>query len=220
MGNKLIYWGGTGQAIVLNDFLSKKYKAVAVFDRNDQVISPLEKVPIYYGKEGFMDWLQRINNTAGINFVIAIGGVRGNDRITLADMLKSHGLSPINAVHPSAIMSKTVMISEGCQLLASACIGVKVQLGKYVIINSNASVDHECIIGHGCHIGPGATLAGNITIAEFSFVGAGAVILPNLTIGKNVIVGAGSVVTKNVPDDTIVYGNPAVERGKTNEKKP
>ena len=30
-----------------------------------------------------------------------------------------------------------------------------------------------------------------------------------ITIGKNCIIGAGSVVTSDVPDGTVVFGNPA-----------
>ncbi len=36
-----------------------------------------------------------------------------------------------------------------------------------------------------------------------------AIILPGITVGEHSIVGAGSVVTKDVPDKTIVAGNPA-----------
>jgi len=40
-------------------------------------------------------------------------------------------------------------------------------------------------------------------------IGTSATILCGVTIGKNAIVGAGSVVTKDVPDNTVVAGNPA-----------
>jgi len=50
---------------------------------------------------------------------------------------------------------------------------------------------------------------GKVVVGENAFVGAGCILLPNVRIGKNAIVGAGSVVTKNVPENTIVAGNPA-----------
>jgi acetyltransferase-like isoleucine patch superfamily enzyme len=40
-------------------------------------------------------------------------------------------------------------------------------------------------------------------------IGSGCTILANVTIGENAIVGAGSVVTKDVPANSIVFGNPA-----------
>ena len=41
-------------------------------------------------------------------------------------------------------------------------------------------------------------------------VGANVVIIGNVNIGSNVIIGAGSVVVKDIPDNCIVAGNPAV----------
>ena len=55
----------------------------------------------------------------------------------------------------------------------------------------------------------GCYLAGRVTVGDFSSIGATATILPDIKIGKYSIVGAGAVVTKNVPDNTVVIGNPA-----------
>ena len=49
----------------------------------------------------------------------------------------------------------------------------------------------------------------SVIIGEKTFIGVGSVILPGVTIGKNVIIGAGSVVTKDIPENSIVAGNPA-----------
>ncbi len=48
-----------------------------------------------------------------------------------------------------------------------------------------------------------------ITIGARSFVGGGAIVLPGVTIGNEAIVAAGSVVMDDVPDRTVVAGNPA-----------
>jgi acetyltransferase-like isoleucine patch superfamily enzyme len=56
---------------------------------------------------------------------------------------------------------------------------------------------------------PDLEIAGRITLSDNIFIGTGALILPNVTIGSNCIIGANSVVTKNVPDNTVVAGNPA-----------
>ena len=49
-------------------------------------------------------------------------------------------------------------------------------------------------------------------------LGANVVIIGKITIGNNVIVGAGSVVTKDIPDNSIVVGNPARIIGMNNAK--
>lgn len=48
-----------------------------------------------------------------------------------------------------------------------------------------------------------------ITIKDKAWIGFNSIILKGVTIGEGAIVGAGSVVTKDVPDWTIVAGNPA-----------
>ena len=42
-------------------------------------------------------------------------------------------------------------------------------------------------------------------------IGANATIICGVTVGYNALVGAGAVVTKDVPDNAVVYGNPATE---------
>ncbi|MDP1813238.1 MAG: DapH/DapD/GlmU-related protein [Leadbetterella sp.] len=50
---------------------------------------------------------------------------------------------------------------------------------------------------------------GPIEIRDNCFIGSGVIIMANVRIGPNAIVGAGSIVTKDVPENTIVAGNPA-----------
>lgn len=53
-----------------------------------------------------------------------------------------------------------------------------------------------------------------VTIGNNVWVGGGVIIMPGVTIGDNVVIGAGSVVTKDIPSDTVAYGNPCrVMRG-------
>jgi acetyltransferase-like isoleucine patch superfamily enzyme len=49
----------------------------------------------------------------------------------------------------------------------------------------------------------------SILIKDKAWIGFNSIILKGVTIGEGAIVGAGSVVTKDVPDWTIVAGNPA-----------
>lgn len=48
-----------------------------------------------------------------------------------------------------------------------------------------------------------------VEIGDGSFLGFGAVVLPNVKIGRYCVIGAHSVVTKDVPDYSVVAGNPA-----------
>lgn len=52
------------------------------------------------------------------------------------------------------------------------------------------------------------TQSAPVTIGDNVWIGGGAIIMPGVVIGDNVVIGAGSVVTKDIPGDTIAYGNP------------
>lgn len=48
-----------------------------------------------------------------------------------------------------------------------------------------------------------------ILIGNNVFIGCNVTILPNVKIGNNVIIAAGSIVSKDIPDNSVVGGNPA-----------
>ncbi len=64
------------------------------------------------------------------------------------------------------------------------------------------------------------TITGNVfqpLVKKLVLVGSGTTILCGITIGEKAMIGAGSVVTEDVPDWTIVVGNPAKRINKIDE---
>ncbi|WP_112058375.1 NeuD/PglB/VioB family sugar acetyltransferase [Helicobacter fennelliae] len=212
---QIIIWGGMGQAKVLHQLIRQTNfgQVCAVFDNNPNITPPLQNIPLYYGLDSYKDFIQTTHDKSNYMGIVAVAsGHRGKDRIAFLEIFQKDGLHTPNLIHKQATILSPIhhsMQEYGIQILANSMIGVEVQLGKGVIVNSLANIEHECIIGNGVHIAPSATLCGGVKVGDYSFIGANAVVLPHLVIGKNVIVGAGSVVTKNIPDNSIVYGNPA-----------
>lgn len=206
---EVIFWGATGQARVLREALaSSGFRLAAVFD-NRPLPSPFADVPIYLGKDGLSSWLAGRSTSGDIHACVAIGGNRGNERLTVQQWLQKQGMQPLTVVHPRAFVADDAEVGLGSQILAMSAVCTNVKLGDAVIVNTSASVDHDCVIGSGVHIGPGAHLAGEVHVEEHSFIGIGAVILPRLRIGHDAIIGAGAVVTRDVSPGQTVAGNPA-----------
>lgn len=205
----VIFWGATGQAKVLRDtLLSYDVRLVALFDNRD-IVSPFPCVPIFHGETGFSQWAQEYPDSRSVRSCVAIGGALGHDRLVRMHWFKERGYAPLTVVHQRAFVAEDTSIGDGCQILAMSAVCAGARLGEAVIVNTKASVDHDCIIGNGAHIAPGATLAGEVSVGEFAFIGTGAVVLPRIQIGANAIIGAGSIVTRDVPEGKTVIGNPA-----------
>lgn len=192
--------GYSGHAYVIIDiFLSAGRLVTAYCDSEEKSRNPYHLQ--YLGKES-----EVIRKLKKYDFFTCVGhnGIREKIHMQLAEHLGN----PINAIHPSAVISSSVSLGDGVMIAANATINPLVELGKGVICNTNSSIDHECIIGDFAHIAPGAVLCGNVKVGKGSFVGANAVIRQGITIGNNVMIGAGTVVIRDIPDNVTVVGNP------------
>lgn len=207
---EMIFWGATGQAKVLRECMKDfGLRLVALFDNNENLVSPFADVPLYFGKRGFEDWMAKRSSHGPIGFLVAIGGDRGKDRVEIQEYLESYDLVALVAKHHTAFVADSVEIGAGSQVLALSAICVGAVLGRSCIINTNAIVGHECHLHEGVHIGSGVRLGGCVEVNSYAMIGMGATVLPRIQIGEGAIVGAGAVVTKNVSPYTVVVGNPA-----------
>jgi len=141
------------------------------------------------------------------NCALAIGVI--SKRKTIYQQLGMHSLTFPKIIDSSA-KCYSQDIAEGAIIYPGAIIMNDCKIGIFSLINSGVTLGHDVVIGNFCNINPGVNIAGRVEIGDCTFVGIGACIKENVSIGKNVIIGAGSVVLKNVPNDTMVYGVPAV----------
>lgn len=141
------------------------------------------------------------------DIVIALGD--NQKRLAIATQLNNLNVKFASIIHPSAVVSSTASIGQGCVIFPNAVVHTDAVIGAHCIINSGAIVEHDCRLGKGVHIAPNASLAGRVQIGNQTMIGMGALVKQDLNIGSKVTVGAGAVVLKSVPDDTTIYGNPA-----------
>ncbi len=139
------------------------------------------------------------------NLIIGIGNnkIRGK----IAFQYPENNFSKL--FHPTSIIAKFSSIGDGTVVMPLAVINVGVKIGKHCIVNTGAIIEHDCVLDDFVHISPNATLCGSVIIGSYSWIGAGATVIQGIKVGENVTIGAGSVVINNIPDNTIVVGNPA-----------
>jgi UDP-2-acetamido-3-amino-2,3-dideoxy-glucuronate N-acetyltransferase len=105
-----------------------------------------------------------------------------------------------------------------------ARIGNNCKISSHSFVCEGVTIEDEVFVGHGVMFindrYPHAASGGKLQtkddweliptfVKRGASIGSNATILCGVTIGEGAIVGAGSVVTRDVPDHTIVAGNPA-----------
>lgn len=118
-----------------------------------------------------------------------------------------HIVRPIDYNTVENLRNKGVKIGENVDILNSlidGCHGFLISIGNNVTITGATLLAHDASTKKFL----GYSKVGRIDIGNDVFIGKGAIILPNTKIGNRVIVGAGCVVAKNIPDNSVVVGNP------------
>jgi UDP-2-acetamido-3-amino-2,3-dideoxy-glucuronate N-acetyltransferase len=125
--------------------------------------------------------------------------------------------------HFTHVMQDCV-IGENCNLGQNVVVSPNVKLGNNVKVQNNVSVYTGVICEDNVFLGPSMVFT-NITnprsavvrrglfqetlVKEGATIGANATIICGHTIGRHSFVGAGAVVTHDVPDHSLMIGNPA-----------
>jgi UDP-2-acetamido-3-amino-2,3-dideoxy-glucuronate N-acetyltransferase len=125
----------------------------------------------------------------------------------------------------------------GCEIGENSKIGTFVEIQKNAVVGRNCKISSHTFICEGVSIEDDVFIGHNVTfindlyphsttvgdrmqteddwkvvptlVKKGASIGSSATILAGVTIGEYAMVGAGAVVTKDVPNRTIVAGNPA-----------
>lgn len=144
---------------------------------------------------------------------IALGLAGARDNVRRRDVFArwtEQGFRVVTLIHPSSVVSARATFEDGFQCLPMAIVNAGTRIGRNVILNSRALVEHDSVVGDHAHIGPGAVLCGGVRVGPGAFVGAGAIVVPGVSIGRDAFVAAGGVVTRDVPDGQRIAGVPAI----------
>lgn len=111
------------------------------------------------------------------------------------------------------ILLRRYQIKYGFQISAKTEIGAGLYLGHWgtVVVNPGAKIGKNCNLAHGVTIGQTnrGDKKGIPVIGNEVWIGTNAVIVGGITIGNNVLIAPNSYVVNDIPDNSIVVGNPA-----------
>jgi sugar O-acyltransferase (sialic acid O-acetyltransferase NeuD family) len=149
----------------------------------------------------------RLADPAFLGAFDLIVAVQGAGRRALCELIVERGGALPVLKHPAATVSATAAIGVDTILSAGVIVQSDARIGRFCVLNTACSVDHDNVVGDAVSIAPGAHTAGRVTICDEAFMGLGAVIINDVTIGRRARVGA--VVVRDVPEGVTVVGSPA-----------
>jgi len=203
----LVVWGAGGHAKVVADIVRSRGIRLAGFIDD---INPERRGGTFCGGKllGTRSALADIYRAGARQAFVAIGD--NCARLEAAQVLSECGFKFVPAIHPSAVCPRHDMVGPGSLVAAGAMLGPDADVGWHVIINTGASLDHDCVARDGSHVGPGAVIASSSEIGRGAWIGAGAVVVNQSRVGAFAVVGAGAVVVKDIPGGVVAVGVPAI----------
>lgn len=141
-----------------------------------------------------------------VRFVNLITGNLETRFYVTRDLIRM-GAHLTNFIHPNVDLTM-VSVGIGNYIQESVILQAEVLVGDNSSIHMGALIGHESRIGNSVFIAHAVSVSGCCDIGDGCFVGTNATILPRLRIGKWSTIGAGAVVTKDIPDYSVVVGNP------------
>lgn len=194
---KLSIIGASGHGRVAADIAEKNgYDAIEFYD-DDPSLRRCGKWPVV----GSSALAQEAEN----ELFVAVGDPKIRERLMERYASKRFAV----LIHPSAVVAGDASIGAGSIVAAGAVVNPGARLGIGVIVNTCASVDHDCLVEDYAHVSVGAHLGGTVSVGKGSWIGIGASVVNNVRVCGGCMVGAGAVVVRDLETAGTYVGVPA-----------
>lgn len=189
-------------AIFHKEYAPRWEKLVFIDDSPEKKGTEFFKLPVM----GFEDAINEYG-LDGIEFILAIGEPAVKDKVF--EKVSAAGAKVTSIIYPEIILPNEYKHGPGLIIHKGSSMPPRANYGNNVLIQGVAIIGHDVTLGDNVVVSTFAFIGGDTTIGRNTYVGPQSCIRNGLHIGENVIIGMGSVVTKDVPDNAVVYGNPA-----------
>lgn len=206
--DNIVIIGSSGHAKVIIDIVQKegKFNIVGLVDPYRAVGEQTLEYSIL-GKEEDLPELMNDHSLKGV--IVAIGDNFIRSKVAAEVKELCPALAFVSTIHPATSIAADVRIGEGSVIMAGATVNSCSSVGRFCILNTNSSFDHDSRMEDFASLAPNVTTGGNCHIDEYSAIGIGAVLTHGIDIGEHTVIGAGSLVMHSIESFVVAYGSPA-----------
>lgn len=161
-----------------------------------------------YGSKGKISFLRKFKSDPGFRFMYFFRMASSSEKINklLFKIL--------------CLIVKHYRFKYGIEIIPGTRIGKGFYIGHVggIVINPNATIGQNVNILNGVLIGynPRGKYKGCPIIGDKVWIGTNAAIVGNIRVGNNVVIAPNTLVNRDVPNNSIVYGNPMNIRENSN----
>lgn len=208
MKTKIFLFGAGIHAHTCIDLIEKndEYDIIGIIDSVKKVGSVVESYPII----GNIDNLAELAVKFGINKgFISIGTNWIRMKVFKDIQIKVSNFEFINLIHPTAVFGKNIVLGKGILIGALAYISSNCEIGDFCLIHQKAHLGLFNKMEYYSSISLGSLTGGKVKIGFCSAITLRVIVNDRINIGSNTVIGSGSLVLKDVPNNSVAYGQPA-----------
>lgn len=218
---KYIIIGGRGTAIVIADQISDAHQR---FSADVEVLGlALDDLSMGESLSGYpilcpiKELYERYGQYEDISFIYSLyrpDVMRERTQLLYDLNIPQHKFA--NFIHPSVMLAKSAKLGYGNVLLANVVVNCNAVIGNFNTVNSGTLLGHDIIVGNNNYFAGQVCVGSGLRIDNENFFGLNTSVRNGIHIGNNNIIGMSSNITKDVPNECVLYGNPAQIKPKLN----
>jgi acetyltransferase EpsM len=211
MKQKVVILGGSGIGMIAASILegSGKHEVVGFLNDVEPVGTAIGKFR-QYNVVGTTDDLGKHLGDSTQVFIAYVGLQKEKETFQKIEKLGISKEQYVDVVHDTAVIPEGFCkIGKGVLFAPLSQLSPDVTISDNCILLANSFVGHDSFLDRFAHVATNAVVGANVHVGKAVHIGSNATIREKVKIGDYSLIGAGSVVLSDVPENSVVVGNPA-----------
>jgi acetyltransferase EpsM len=208
----VVILGGSGIGMIASSILDRLGDFNVLGFLNDYIpvgetVGKYKKIKVIGTTDDLKLYLDKENTYV---FIAYVGLQKEKETYQKIESLNIPASKYINIIDKTAIIpSEYCKIGKGVMFSPLSQISPDVTISDNCIMLPNSFVGHDSFLDRFAHVATNAVVGANVHVGKGVHIGSNATIREKVVIGDYSLVGAGAVVLNDVPENSIVVGNPA-----------